>query len=81
MRETEWEDVHFHSVTLRTSRRYQFVITRCTSDIHGLEIASLYHGNGQSASSGQVAERKHQIAEVHVILKDNTKQILLKDFS
>ena len=53
------------------------LITRCASDIHGFEIASLYHGNGQSARSRQVTEGKHQIPEVHIILKDNTKHIEL----
>lgn len=54
---------------------YQILITRCTSDIHSLEIACLYHGNSQSAGSGQVTEWKHQIPEVHVILEDNGKHI------
>lgn len=44
--------------------------TWCTSYIHGLKIASLYHGDGQSACCRQVAEGEHQIPKVHVILKD-----------
>lgn len=57
--------------------QYQILITRCTSDIHGLEVASLYHGNGQSARSRQVTKWKHQIPKVHIILKD-TKIFTLK---
>lgn len=57
--------------------QYQILITRCTSDIHGLEVASLYHGNGQSARSRQVTKWKHQIPKVHIILKD-TKNIYSK---
>lgn len=57
--------------------QYQILITRCTSDIHGLEVASLYHGNGQSARSRQVTKWQHQIPKVHIILKD-TKIFTLK---
>lgn len=55
-------------VWLCSYTQYLIWITRCTGDVHGLEIASLNHGDGQSARCRQVAEWKHQIPEIHVIL-------------
>lgn len=64
-----------------TSRLWTFFLfTRCSCDVHGLEIASLYHGNSQSTRSRKVTERKHQITEVHVILKNNTNHIYICSF-
>ena len=52
------------------------LFTGCSCDVHGLEIASLYHGNSQSTRSGKVTERKHQITEVHIILERQHKSPL-----
>lgn len=56
------------------------LFTRCSCDVHGLEIAGLYHGNSQSTRSGKVTERKHQITKIHVILKNNKHKSHLQLF-
>lgn len=77
IKEAAWKDIQFpdNAKGITDSKKYSFLITRCTRDIHGLQIASLYHGNSQSARRGQVTEGEHQISEVHVILKENMKHV------
>lgn len=60
-------------IKLGVYRQSHFLITGSTGDVHGLEITSLYHGNGQSARSRQVTEREHQVPEIHIILEKRVK--------
>lgn len=62
---------------------YQPVPTWGSSDVHCFEISGFDDGDGKPASRGEIAQWKHQLSKVHIVLQVNVLQSVqsLKLFS
>lgn len=49
--------------------QWQSAPTWGSSDVHGFEVPGFDDSDGESTSRGQITQRKHQLPQVHVVLR------------